>query len=519
MPLWRKLAITGGAMMTFGILIGFIIFPPFLKSQVKKQIALKPGADMRFMWSQTPFPLDFRIYLFNITNADEIKNGAKPIVQEVGPFFYDEWKEKVDLVDREEDDTVEYNNKATWIFNKKKSGKGLHEDLELVFPHVMILSMVYATMRERPGMVSLAGKAVDSIFHKPSSVFVKATVREILWTGLPVDCSVQDFAGKAVCGILREDDSALLKDGEENYKFALFGAKNGTVAPDRIRVKRGIKNYADVGIVTEYKGEKKLTNWPEDTDCNLFNGTDSTIFHPYLYQDEDLVSYSPDLCRSLGARFSHRSSVKGIKTNYYTAELGDTSKDPELKCFCEAPDKCLKKGLFDLFKCVKAPLVASLPHLYLVDESYLEQVDGLNPKEDQHGIFIEFEPTTGSPISARKRLQFNMFIYPIEKFKLLKNGPTALLPLFWVEEGILLGDDLISQLKSVFKIMKIMKILKWLTSILGIAFLAGGLYYRASQSSQKLEISKISPKMNGHKDWSLDVNSLQSNTVPSALEG
>lgn len=36
MPLWRKLAITGGAMMTFGILIGFIIFPPFLKSQVKK---------------------------------------------------------------------------------------------------------------------------------------------------------------------------------------------------------------------------------------------------------------------------------------------------------------------------------------------------------------------------------------------------------------------------------------------------------------------------------------------------
>lgn len=68
------------------------------------------------------------------------------------------------------------------------------------------------------------GKAVDSIFHKPSSVFVKATVREILWTGLPVDCSVQDFAGKAVCGILREDDSALLKDGEENYKFALFGA-------------------------------------------------------------------------------------------------------------------------------------------------------------------------------------------------------------------------------------------------------------------------------------------------------
>lgn len=65
-------------------------------------------------------------------------------------------------------------------------------------------------------------KAVDSIFHKPSSVFVTATAREILWTGLPVDCSVKDFAGSAVCGIIREDDSGFIKDGE-NYKFALFG--------------------------------------------------------------------------------------------------------------------------------------------------------------------------------------------------------------------------------------------------------------------------------------------------------
>lgn len=57
------------------------------------------------------------------------------------------------------------------------------------------------------------------------------------------------------------------------------------------------------------------------------------------------------------------------------------SKDPELKCFCKTPETCLKKGLFDLFNCVKAPLVASLPHLYLVDESYLEQVDGLHPNK------------------------------------------------------------------------------------------------------------------------------------------
>lgn len=56
--------------------------------------------------------------------------------------------------------------------------------------------------------------------------------------------------------------------------------------------------------------------------------------------------------------------------------------DPDLKCLCVAPDnKCLAKGLIDLFPCLGAPMVASLPHFYLVDEVYLTQVDGLHPNK------------------------------------------------------------------------------------------------------------------------------------------
>ena len=50
---------------------------------------LKKGADMREMWAKLPVPLDFKVYLFNVTNADGIKKGDKPIVQEIGPFFYE----------------------------------------------------------------------------------------------------------------------------------------------------------------------------------------------------------------------------------------------------------------------------------------------------------------------------------------------------------------------------------------------------------------------------------------------
>lgn len=39
----------------------------------------------------------------------------------------------------------------------------------------------------------------------------------------------------------------------------------------------------------------------------------------------------------------------------------------------------------------------------------------------------------------------------------MKNFPEALLPLFWVEEGILLDDEYVNKVKMVFKMILIVK--------------------------------------------------------------
>ncbi|XP_076639657.1 sensory neuron membrane protein 1 [Colletes latitarsis] len=519
----KKLGIIGGSMFSFGVLFCAVVFPPILRSQIKKQVSLRHGSEMRELWSNFPLPLDFKIYLFNVTNPVEITAGEKPILQEVGPYFYDEYKQKVNLVDRDEDDSVEYNVKATWYFNPSRSN-GLTGDEVLYFPHILILSIVKITLAEQPAAMGIINKGVDSIFKKPSSVFVKATAKEILFEGLPIDCTVKDFAGSAICNNLKSRSSDFTTDGQGHYFFSLFGPKNGTVVPERIRVLRGIKNYKDVGRVIEFDGKPALTIWSDDH-CNAFNGTDSTIFPPLLTDDDDIVSFSPDICRSLSAHYTHKTKVKGIHTNHYTADFGDQSTNPMEKCFCPTPDTCLKKNLHDLSKCLGAPMVGSLPH-FLGSDDYLKLVDGLHPNEEEHDISMDFEPMTATPLSAHKRLQFNMFLHSVEKFKLMKKFPECLFPLFWVEEGILLGDEFVKKLKTVFFAIKAVGFLKWLTIVVG-AGLSGGaaaLHYK-NREKNKLDITKVTPqsqsaKEDDQKKWppQMNISTIQSAAVPPNLD-
>lgn len=41
---------------------------------------------------------------------------------------------------------------------------------------------------------------------------------------------------------------------------------------------------------------------------------------------------------------------------------------------------------------------------------------------------------TGSPIYAKKRLQFSLPVHPINKIEITANLPTAFVPFMWVEE-------------------------------------------------------------------------------------
>jgi hypothetical protein len=59
-----------------------------------QSVLLVNGTEGYERWRKLPVALWYKVYFFNVTNPEEVQNGANPVVREVGPYVY----EYVDLV-------------------------------------------------------------------------------------------------------------------------------------------------------------------------------------------------------------------------------------------------------------------------------------------------------------------------------------------------------------------------------------------------------------------------------------
>ncbi|XP_026331738.1 sensory neuron membrane protein 1-like [Hyposmocoma kahamanoa] len=489
LPKHLKFAIGSGGAALFGVLFGWVMFPVILKSQLKKEMALSKKTDVRQMWEKIPFALDFKIYIFNYTNAEEVQKGAVPIVKEIGPYHFDEWKEKVEIEDHEDNDTITYKKHDVFYFRPDLSGAELTGEEIVVMPHPFMLGMVGVVAKDKPAMLNMIGKAFTGIFDNPSDIFLTVKAMDILFRGININCARTDFAPKAVCTALKKEGvTGLVIEPNNQYRFSLFGTRNDSIDPHVVTVKRGIKNVMEVGQVVAIDGKPTLEIWRDH--CNEYQGTDGTVFPPFLTQFDRLQSFAGDLCRSFKPWYQRQTSYRGIKTNRYIANIGDFANDPELNCFCDAPDTCPPKGLMDLFKCMKAPMYASLPHFLDSDPGLLKNVKGLNPDINEHGIEIDFEPISGTPMVAKQRIQFNMRLLKTDKLELCKDLPDTIVPLFWIEEGLALNKTFVNMLKyQLFIPKRAVGVIRWLLVAFGLLGLMGSFAFHFKDRIMRFAVS------------------------------
>ncbi|XP_050507509.1 sensory neuron membrane protein 1-like isoform X1 [Diabrotica virgifera virgifera] len=489
MELSMKLIIGGAVMVVGTILVGFVSFQTLVNFVVKDQTALRKRNEIRGIYLKIPFPLNFKIYFFNVTNPMEVHNGATPILQQVGPYYYDEYKEKINVVDNDAEDSLQYDAFDTYQFNKTLSGSLSDEDYVTII-HPLLVGMVNTVTATSPALLSIVNQAITHIFNEPKTIYLTDKVKNIMFNGMELNCQGSDFASKAVCTQIKSQMKGVKESPTQKnvLLFSLIGPRNATIA-DTIKIMRGIKNYRDLGRVLEVNGKKDIGLWGTE-ECNRFKGTDGWIIPPLLKPEEGIKCYTTHLCRNIALDYVRDDVVKGINVRRYEGNLGDQQNNPADKCYCPESRPCLKTGTFELSKCVGAPIIASLPHFLDADESLLTQVKGLSPVHEDHIMNVNIDPMTSAPISVRIRVQMNLEIAPNPKITIMNNLTTALHPIFWLEDGLDLEGPLFTKISNIFILLKMAHIMKWLFLVASIGVFGYGSYTHF-KSSKKVKITPV----------------------------
>lgn len=173
-------------------------------------------------------------------------------------------------------------------------------------------------------MLSFVTHGMDLIFNNPKSAFLTAKAWDILYDGVPINCSETEFAAKVICSALQSEmkDSVEIVNKTE-LRLSMFKQKNET-DNGRFEVFRGINDISKLGQIIAVDGEIEL-NIYDGHDCNKWKGTDGLIFPPFLEKEKPIWAFSADLCRSFAIKYERDSNYNGIETGRFVLEIPDHS--------------------------------------------------------------------------------------------------------------------------------------------------------------------------------------------------
>lgn len=74
-------------------------------------------------------------------------------------------------------------------------------------------------------MLGLADKAIKDLFHNPKDMFWTGRVMDVLFDGIPIDCSSENFEATATCSVFKSGEVAAIREhNDTHFAFSLFAA-------------------------------------------------------------------------------------------------------------------------------------------------------------------------------------------------------------------------------------------------------------------------------------------------------
>ncbi|KAF5894665.1 lysosome membrane protein 2-like, partial [Clarias magur] len=402
------------------------VFQNLLYNKIKREVVLENGTDSFMAWQDPPPPVYMQFYFFNLTNPKEVLSGDRPVVIEIGPYTYREYRPMEGVNFMENGTKVAAVNPKTYIFEPNMS-RGSEDDL------IRTVNIPAMTVMEKFQQSTFSRIISDIMISKGEGLFGTWKVRELLW-------GYEDPVLKDLHAIIHSVDP----------NFGLFYQMNGTDDGEYVFY-TGKQNYQDFARIDLWRGQSSL-DWWTTNQCNMINGTNGGTFHPIISKTEKLYMFSSDLCRSIYATFESELSIRGIPAYRFvppSSVFANSTINPDNTGFCVGGN-CLSSGLLNVSVCKEgAPIIMSSPHFYQADEKFVDDIFGMRPRKEEHETAIDIHPLTGILVQAAKRLQVNVFIKKISAFSQTGDVKTLVYPVMYINESVLIDEDSAKKLRVV----------------------------------------------------------------------
>ncbi|XP_076753983.1 platelet glycoprotein 4 [Xylocopa sonorina] len=444
-----------------------------VKLIVDSKLKMTPGSLLFELWKQPPIDVFLKVYIFNITNAEEfLQGGVNLKVEEVGPYVYKEVVMNENVTWNMSNNTISYYPKRNVLYMPELSVGDPLKDIVSV-PNIPMLGLT-STLHDAGFFVNYPwSQLLNMLDSKP---ILSISVHDYLWG---YEDRLIRLASAIVPRFINFHKFGLLDRlyDEGNNLVVMYVGHNENMTDEEGRY-LSIQSYNGSPGMKHwgYREEEGNDTYPENTICNRIKGcTEGEIFPRNLDKHAVFRVYRKTFCRTVPIIFQEEitleNGLNGYLYKFPDNFLDPPDENPENACYCYNKKKCLKKGLSDMSPCYyNIPAALSLPHFIYANSNLADKIDGLNPDPEKHATRVVLEPLTGIPLNVNSRMQVNLVTEHTIYTSRTKVFNDMTIPLFWTDLEIpMLSSNLLLLVKLVIHIAPVTQIvIMWLLAVAGV---------------------------------------------------
>jgi len=360
---WVTLAL--GCLLLILGLVALIAGNSLLTKAILKTMALKPGSDRLQSWLTPPVQPHLEGYGFSVLNPEEVIQGGKPKLEEVGPFIYkavtvkdsvDHATGHVNLQYDEDGETLTYKPRKFYTIDLEKSFADPDKTF-ITVPNIPFLSGM-SKIRDYSGWKKGVGA---SLITKTGlgTPFINVSFSGLLWgynDELPCNSHpIPDQCVSDEIGIFGnnedesddgwgDDDGDGWGDDDDDWKrkkrevrarqkrsaeqqgtdwrtldhdkltkekaaivdckceWGLFRDRNVTLRKP-VTINHGMSDLSKKGWVSKFDGSSELNWWAPGSHCDKVGGQDGGTLYPGAKKTDNIQMFISLMCRKIGLNY------------------------------------------------------------------------------------------------------------------------------------------------------------------------------------------------------------------------